>query len=41
MKLKNFGKKVREAKPKISKKIIRKKIAIWKKTIKNLIDLNS
>jgi len=36
-----FWKKSKVAKPSISKKIIQKDITIWKKTIKNLISLNS
>tara|TARA_Y100001970_G_C14241857_1_gene865429 strand:+ start:1721 stop:3196 length:1476 start_codon:yes stop_codon:yes gene_type:complete len=38
--IKKFWKKNREAKPKVNKKIISKKIANWKKTVKNLIELN-
>ncbi len=39
--IKKFWKKNKEAKPKIKKIIIRKKIAIWKKTLKNLIAINN
>jgi glycerol kinase len=39
--IKKFWKKNKEVKPKINKKIMQKEIFIWKKTIKNLITLNS
>ena len=39
--IKKLWEKSKEAKPKIAKKIIQKEIIIWKKTIKNLITLNS
>jgi len=39
--IKKFWKKNKEAKPKTEKKIIQKEIMNWKKTIKNLIALNS
>ena len=39
--IKKFWKKNKEVKPKINKKIMQKEIFIWKKTIKNLIALNS
>ena len=39
--IKKFWKKNKEAKPKTEKKIIQKEIMTWKKTIKNLIALNS
>ena len=39
--IKKFWKKNKEAKPKTEKKIMQKEIMTWKKTIKNLIALNS
>ena len=39
--IKKFWKKNKEAKPKKEKKIMQKEIMTWKKTIKNLIALNS
>ena len=39
--IKKLWKKSKETRPRISKKIIQKEILIWKKTIKNLIALNS
>ena len=39
--IKKLWKKSKEARPKIAKKIIQKEIITWKKTIKNLISLNS
>ena len=39
--IKKFWKKNKETKPKIKKSIVQKKIATWKKTIKNLIALNN
>jgi glycerol kinase len=39
--IKKLWKKSKEAKPKITKKIVQKEILVWKKTIKNLIALNS
>ena len=39
--IKKLWKKSKEAKPKIAKEIIKKEILTWKKTIKNLIALNS
>lgn len=39
--IKKLWKKNKEVKPKIEKKIIQKEIIVWKKTIKNLISLNS
>ena len=41
MKLRNFGKKNKVANPKVTKKIVQKEIKSWKKTVKNLISLNS
>ena len=39
--IKKFWKKNKETKPKIKKSIVQKKVATWKKTIKNLIALNN
>ena len=39
--IKKFWKKNKETKPKINKSIVQKKVATWKKTIKNLIALNN
>ena len=39
--IKKFWKKNKETKPKIKKSIVQKKVATWKKSIKNLIALNN
>ena len=39
--IKKLWKKNKETKPKIKKSVVQKKVATWKKTIKNLIALNN